>query len=157
MLKFKDIKIIRKIQFGFLILAAVSTFIAINSFFQMNNTKSEKESLFTEFLQPQNKIHELYNRFKTIQFTLVKFSVSGFESQFPEYIKLIGREKAAADSAFTYLASKEFDPKVKADIAEIKKTWLNYKTVVIDAILSAGLMKDFEMASVVATTSAEEV
>ncbi len=157
MLKFKDIKIIRKIQFGFFIIAAVSTIIAINSFIQMNSTKKEKEALFTEFIKPQNKIHELYNRFKNIQFTLVKFSVSGFESQFPDYIKLIGNEKAAADSVFKYLSAQDFDPKVKTDIAEIQKTWTNYKTVVIDAILSAGLMKDFEMASVVATTSAEEI
>ncbi|PKL81424.1 MAG: hypothetical protein CVV24_15325 [Ignavibacteriae bacterium HGW-Ignavibacteriae-3] len=155
--KFKDIKIIRKIQVGFFVIAAVSTVIAINSFIQMNNAKRDKESLFTEFLQPQYKIHELYTRFQTIQFTLVKFSISGFEDQFPDLIKKIGSEKAAVDSVFKYLSAKEFDQNVKDNISDVQKTWINYKTVVIDAILSAGLMKDFEMASVVTTTSAEEI
>ncbi|MHB8929154.1 MAG: HAMP domain-containing methyl-accepting chemotaxis protein [Melioribacteraceae bacterium] len=157
MFNLKNVKVIRKIQIGFLIIATVSTIIAINSFYQMNKATKEKEALFTEFLQPQNKIHELDSKFKTIQFTLMKFSVAAFQSEFAADIKFISKEKTSADSIFKYLSTKEFDPKVKKDIEEIQKTWVNYKTVVIDAILSAGLMQDYEMASVVATTSGEEV
>ncbi|MEW6702479.1 MAG: methyl-accepting chemotaxis protein [Bacteroidota bacterium] len=157
MLNLKNVMLVRKIQLGFLLIAAVSAIIAINSFIQMNNSEKDKEALFTEFLQPKNRINELYNKFKTIQFTLMKFSMPGFESTLNENIKFIGQEKAAADSVFKYLSALNFDPQTKKDVEEIQKIWTNYKTVVIDAILSAGLMKDFEMASVVTTTSGEEV
>lgn len=157
MKKFKDITIVRKIQFGFLLIAVVSIMIAVESFIQMNKTESQKNNLFNDFVQPENYIQDLNKKFQQIQFTLMKFAVPGFEADINKNMKFINTEKASVDSIFKNLETKDFNAQAKANIAEIKKVWSNYKTVVVDAILSAGLMKDYEMASVITTTSGEEI
>jgi methyl-accepting chemotaxis protein len=154
---FKNMSLVRKIQCGFLIIGAISAIIAINSFYRMKSAQADKEALFGEFLEPSTKINELHSSFKTIQFTLMKFSISSFESSLNDNIKLITSEKAKVDTVFKYLMAKNFNDQVNKNILEINKVWTNYKTVVIDAILSAGLMKDYEMAGVVTTTSGEEI
>jgi methyl-accepting chemotaxis protein len=157
MKKFNDISIVRKIQLGFLLIAVVSTIIAVESFVQMNKTENQENNLLNDFIQPENYIQDLNKKFQHIQFTLMKFSVPGFEADISKNMKAINSEKAAVDSIFKYLETKDFNAQAKTNIAEIKKIWGNYKTVVVDAILSAGIMKDYEMASVITTTSGEEI
>lgn len=157
MIRFKDVKLMRKIQIGFLLIATVSTVIAVDSFLQMNRTENKKAALVSEYFQPQQEIHKLVNDFKSIQFTCLKFAVAGFESSIQQNMKTVQTEKAKIDSSFAFLSKKEFDPKVKAEITASQKIWANYKSNVVDAILSAGLMKDYEMASVITTTSGEEI
>ncbi|MBX3006668.1 MAG: methyl-accepting chemotaxis protein [Melioribacteraceae bacterium] len=153
----QKMKLIRKIQLSVFFIAAVSTMIAIVAFVELKNTDTNKELLFNEFLTPQKKINELYNRFKGIQFTLLKFSIPDFTSSTEENMKFISKEKAAIDTIFKYLQSQEFDPQVKTEIENVGKIWVNYKNVVVDAILSAALMQDLEMATVITTTSGEEI
>jgi methyl-accepting chemotaxis protein len=157
MKKFKDITIVRKIQFGFLLIAVVSTIIAMESFIQMTKTENQKNNLFNDCVQPENYIQNLNKKFQQIQFTLMKFAVPGFEADINKNMKFINTEKASVDSIFKYLETKDFDAQAKTNLAEIKKIWGNYKSVVVDAILSAGIMKDYEMASVITTTSGEEI
>jgi methyl-accepting chemotaxis protein len=153
----QKMKLIRKIQLSVFFIAAVSTMIAIVAFVELKNTDTNKELLFNEFLTPQKKINELYNRFKGIQFTLLKFSITDFTSSTEENMKFISTEKAAIDTIFKYLKSQEFDPQVKSEIENVGKIWVNYKNVVVDAILSAALMQDLEMATVITTTSGEDI
>ncbi len=157
MLKFKNVKLVRKVQLGFAIIALVSTVIAVNSFFQMQETYNQKESLMNDYFHPQHQIQDLFKRFNNIQFICLKFANPGFESSIQENMKLVQEEKAQIDSVFAFFAKKKLEPKMKEEIEAVKKVWTNYKSVVLDAIISAGLMKDYEMASVVTTTSGEEI
>jgi methyl-accepting chemotaxis protein len=154
---FRRMKLVRKIQLSIFFIAGVSTIIAGISFLEFTSTSSNKEALFNEFLEPQTKINELTNRFKNIQFTLLKFSIPDFASSTEANMKYISQEKAQVDSIFAYLNSAQFDTSIKTEIDALKKVWLNYKNVVVDAILSAGLMQDYEMAAVITTTSGEEI
>ena len=156
-LNFKNVKLVRKIQISFLLIAVVSTVIAVSSYFQMNSTESQKSALFKDFLTPEHKIYLMYNQFKDIKFVLSKVASPSFASDIDKNIKFINSSKASVDSSFKYFSSMQFDPKINNEIKDINKTWVNYKNVVIDAILSAGLMKDFEMASVITTTSGEQI
>jgi len=153
----KNIKFVQKIQLGFLLIAIVSTIIALNSFIRMNQTASKKDELFSEFLKPQTKINELYNRFKNIQFIALKFSIPAFKNSSTQNIQFIQKEKVSIDSIFIYLTSKNFGDSEKKAVEDTKAIWVNYKNVVLDAIISAGLMNDYEMAAVVTTSSGEEI
>jgi methyl-accepting chemotaxis protein len=157
MTNFKNIKFVQKIQLGFLLIAIVSTIIALNSFIRMNQTEGKKDELFSEFIEPQTKINDLYNKFKNIQFIALKFSIPAFQSSSAQNIQFIQKEKASIDSIFSYLSSKNFGESEKKAVADTKVIWVNYKNVVLDAIISAGLMNDFEMAAVVTTSSGEEI
>jgi methyl-accepting chemotaxis protein len=156
-LNFKNVKLVRKIQASILLIALVSTVIAVSSFVEMGSTEDKKSVLFKDLLQPENKIYQMYNEFKEIKFVLSKIASPSFADAIDKNIQFITSEKTNVDSAFKFFSTREFDPKIKDEITAINKTWVNYKNVVIDAILSAGLMKDYEMASVITTTSGEEV
>ncbi len=157
MIKYKDIKMVRKIQMSLLIISAVGTIIALTSYFSMNMVQGNQTQYIEENVQPESKINELYTSFKNIKYTCVKIATPGFESQISTNIDYVQKQKALIDTVFSFLKNAHLEQKVVDDIAGIEKTWKDYKSTVIDAILSAGLMKDFEMAGVVTTTSGEEI
>jgi hypothetical protein len=111
--KFKDINLVRKIQVGFMLIACVSTIIAVSSYFQMAKTEKQKYELFNNFLQPENKIYEVYNRFKDIKFKMSKIASPTFSSSIDANMKYINQEKANVESAFKYFSTKEFDKEIK--------------------------------------------
>ena len=71
----KNLKFVRKIQFSFLIIAVISSFIALNDYLQMNEFDDAKNSIFQDYIAPMEKIDELYSQFQKIQFLMLKFSV----------------------------------------------------------------------------------
>ncbi len=157
MFRYKDIKLVRKIQLAILGIAGVSTIIAIVALAQIIRVKGQKTDLNESYFNPKNQIQQLYLNFRTIQYACMKFSISGFESSSHENIKFIEERKKMIDTTFKQLGSLEFDVKIKNSIEETKKVWKEYKNVVVDAVVSAGLMADHEMAAVITTTSGEEI
>lgn len=154
---FKDVKFVRKIQFGFLIIAAISTIIVANDLLQMRFFKESRAKIDKEVNQPKDALEEVIAEYRSVQFNLLKFSIKDFSSQFPSYVDVITKQKKKIDELLEKLSGYSGDETVTADIVKAKTIWKNYKNVVADAIMSAGLTQDFEMAAVVATTSGQEV
>lgn len=157
MLSFKNIKLVRKIQLAILGIAGVSTIIAVVALIQIIRVKEQKVDLNESYFNPKDQIQKIDLNFRTIQYACMKFSIAGFESSSQENIKFIEERKKVIDAAFKQLSEKTSDPKVKTSLEEIQKVWKEYKNTVVDAVVSAGLMNDKEMASVITTTSGEDV
>lgn len=156
-IKFKDIKLVRKIQVSILIIASVSTVIAAIALVQMFQVEKQKTELNDVYFKPKQEIYKLYYNFRSIQYACMKFAISGFESSSQENIKFIQSKKNNIDSTFKYLAKLKFNDEVDRSIESTQKVWVEYKNVVVDAIISAGLMNDKDMATVISTTSGEEI
>lgn len=154
---FRHLKLLQKIQISILGLAIVSTIIAVSSLISAISVGSKKESLNNNYFAPKNEISKLFTNFRSIQYACMKFSISGFESAAQENIKYIETQKKEIDSSFARLLKVGFEGKLKESVESTAKVWKEYKNVVVDAIISAGLMNDKEMASVVTITSGEEI
>jgi methyl-accepting chemotaxis protein len=153
----KNLKLVQKIQMAIFGIAAASTLIACTALFEMFRVESQKEELNSSYFQPKHEIKELFLNFKSIQYAGMKFAIAGFETQSQANIKYIEIRKKAIDSTFARLEKMEFNEELKNGIAATFKVWKDYKNGVIDAVISAGLMNDHEMASVISTTSGEEL
>ena len=154
---YKNLKVIRKIQFGFLLIGAIATFIAVDNYFQMNKLNTGKDKIFNDIIAPRTQITNIYNDFQKTQFTLLKFSIAEFSDNFKTYIQEVNEYKQHVDKNLKSLISGTKNEKIKKTLIEVKKIWENYKNIVVDGIISAGMMKNYEMAAVVSVSSGEEV
>lgn len=152
-----NVKFKLKIQIAFLIIAAISTLIVSNDLFQMRYFKQSREKVDKEVIQPKDALEQIIAEYRSLQFNLLKFSIKDFAGQFPQYIDGVTKQKKKIDDLLEQLSQYSGDQLVTDDIAKAKNIWKNYKNVVADAIISAGLTQDFEMAAVIATTSGQEV
>jgi methyl-accepting chemotaxis protein len=157
MTAWKDIRFVRKIQIGFLLIATIATIIVLNDLFRVRTFSNAQDTLENQVNIPRNNIDQISQEFSQIQFTLLKFSIKEFEPQFPTFFQDVTKEKAKIDTLVAKLDIYKDSPELGESVKNIKTIWKNYKNVVADAIISAGMMKDFEMAAVVATSSGEEV
>ena len=157
-MKFQNkLKLIHKIQLSVFFIAAVSTLITFVAFFGFKEIEQKEKALINDFLEPQKRMQELYGNFKEIQFTLLKFSIPDYASSAAENMKFINYQKSEIDSLFAFLIFKEFDLSSEEKIAGAKKSWDEYRNVVIDAVVSAGIMQDYETATYISSTSGEEI
>lgn len=156
-LNFKNLKLVRKIQVAVLGISVVSTIIAVAALIAMFKVNDLRNDLNTSYFEPKNEIQKIQSNFRSIQFTCMKFAVGGFESSSQENIKTIESLKKEIDSTYAKLNKVDFDERIKIGFSNTEKVWKEYKNVVVDAIISAGLMNDIEMASVITTTSGEEL
>ena len=131
MFRYKDIKLVRKIQLAILGIAGVSTIIAIVALAQIIRVKGQKTDLNESYFNPKNQIQQLYLNFRTIQYACMKFSISGFESSSHENIKFIEERKKMIDTTFKQLGSLEFDVKIKNSIEETKRFGKNTKMLLL--------------------------
>ena len=153
----KDIKFVRKIQAGFLLLAVISSILITINYSQLYRMSNIKSALFTEYVQPQQVIDETYINYQTIQSLMMQFSMHAFASKFSANNAKLNKLKTNIDSSLKYLLSSNFNSKTKKEITEVSKIWGDYKSYVIDAILSASATQSYDMASDIATSSGEEV
>ena len=153
----KNLKFIRKIQLGFLLLGAISTLIALSDIYQINKMTNSKAALYTEFIQPKEKIDEAYLEFQKIQFIMLKFSIPEFQSDFSNNIAAYNFHKKKVDELLDSLNTFQFEEDVLVKITDISSIWSNYKNIVADAIISASASQTYDMAAIIATTSGEEV
>ncbi len=153
----KNLKFVRKIQLGFLILGTISTLIAISDIFQISKMTSSKAALYTEFINPKGDVDEVYLEFQKIQFIMLKFSIPEFSDEFKNNISSYNFHKERIDAKLDSLTNHEFNEEVKANLANIKSIWSDYKNMVADAIISASASHTYDMAAIIATSSGEEV
>ncbi len=154
---YRNLKVIRKIQLGFFLIGAIAAFIAVNSYLQMNSVSSSKDKIFEDIITPRAKITDIYNRFQKTQFTLLKFSIAEFSDSFKMYIQDVNEYKKQVDETLKSLIKETKNEKIKKTLKEVQSIWENYKNIVVDGIISAGMMKNYEMAAVVSLSSGEEV
>lgn len=154
---FQNLKFIRKIQLGFLLIAVISAMIAGNDYLQMNTFEEAKDSIFEEYVQPREQISELYSEFQKVQFIMLKFSIAEFADNFQVDVQSFNNHKSRIDTLLVNLEKSTLSENALAELAEVKTIWQNYKNLVADGIVSAAVTGNYEMAAVVATTSGEEV
>ena len=153
----KDIKFVRKIQFGFLLLAAISAILVVINYYQLNQMSNVKDDLFSEYVKPQQVIDETYTNFQSIQSLMMQFSMPAFAAKFKDNNEKLNNLKTDIDHSLNYLMTSNFNSKIKKEITEVSKIWGDYKSFVIDAILSASVTQSYDMASDIATSSGQEV
>ncbi len=153
----KNIKFVRKIQGGFLLLAAISTIIVASGYIHLNKTYSIKKDLFTEYVVPTQKVDQMYADFQSIQYLMMQFSMPGFSSAFQANANKLTILKTSVDSSLSFLLAANLSDSVKNELTEVSNIWKDYKNIVVDAIVSASVTGNYEMASDIATTSGEEV
>jgi len=150
-------KFVRKIQMAFLLIAGVAAIIVVNDFIQLKKTANSKDQLFAEFIQPKIVMDEIYTQFNQLQFELLKFSIPSFESDLEKNIEATKKYKESIDSELNKLLAYKLNEDILKNLKEVQSQWTNYKNVVADAILSAGVTKNYEMAAIISVTSGVEV
>lgn len=153
----KNLKFVRKIQLGFLLLGAISTVIALSDMFQINRMKHSKTDLYTDFINPREVVEDLYSEFQKTQFIMLKFSISEFSNEFKNNVAAYNFHKDKIDNLLDSLSQQNFSKEVIEDLKVVKSIWSDYKNIVADAIISASASGTYDMAAVIATTSGEEV
>jgi len=119
---------------------------------------SEKlDDIFSQYVKPQKITADIYGQFQSIQFLMLQLSMEGFTDKFTENMALYKEKTEFIDSKIENLIEANYSDQITSDIKVVKNVWGNYKTVVADAIIGSSVMKDFEMAAIIATTSGEEV
>ncbi len=157
MIKLKDLKFVRKIQVSLTILGFFSTLVVVVGILGVLNLSDKKDEIFTQYVEPQKLAADIYGQFQSIQFIMLQLSMEGFTDKFNENMSLYKEKTEFIDSKIENLIEANYSEKITADIKVVKSIWGNYKTVVADAIIGSSVMKDFEMAAIIVTTSGEEV
>jgi len=157
MIKLKDLKFVRKIQASLTILGFFSALVVVVGILGVLNLSNKKDAIFTEYVEPQKIAADIYGQFQSIQFIMLQLSMEGFTDKFNENMTLYKEKTEFIDSKIENLIEANYSEQITADIKVVKSIWGNYKTVVADAIIGSSVMKDFEMAAIIATTSGEEV
>jgi len=157
MIKLKDLKFVRKIQVSLTILGLFSTLVVIVGIFGVLNLSQKKDDIFSQYVKPQKITADIYGQFQSIQFLMLQLSMEGFIDKFTENMALYKEKTEFIDSKIENLIEANYSDQITSDIKVVKNVWGNYKTVVADAIIGSSVMKDFEMAAIIATTSGEEV
>ncbi len=153
----KNIKFVRKIQLGFIILGAISAFIAVSDIYQISKMSSSKSDLYSEFFNPKEHADLISREFQKIQFIMLKFSIAEFSGDFKNNINAFNLHKDNIDYLLDSLSQSHFNDSVLTKLGGIKDIWEEYKFLVADAIISASASHTYDMAAVIATTSGEEV
>jgi methyl-accepting chemotaxis protein len=154
---FKDLKFVRKIQWGFTALSAICTVIVVLSYFQVTKMIDIKDSIFDEYIHPQESMFQLSSNFNQTQYLMLQFSIPEYASKFVENANAYNNLKSEMDAKIDSLLNEDFKEEFLAEIKNIQSEWNDYKMMVADAILSAAATQSFDMAADIATTSGEEV
>ena len=157
MVNLKDLSFKVKIQASFFLLAAISTIMVVNDLYHFIQLSRISDTLNHKIIVSREYMTDIQTEFQDMQFYLLKFSIPGFEDQFENNFKQVDESKKQISK--TMLLVKE---SLLADIFEehsqnFDKILNEYFGNVVDGTLSAAAMKDFEMASYIATTSGEEL
>jgi methyl-accepting chemotaxis protein len=153
---FRNLKIIRKIQFGFLLIAAISTLLAVNDYYEFHLAQNVNNKIFNEFIRPSQRIASLTGKLNEIQTWMLKLSNPKFESVFDNGIQRVQLLKKELDEEFKHFQEKYKGTDFEKYILQVKKEWDNYNSNVSDGIISASSMKLFDMAADIATSEGEK-
>ncbi len=113
---------------------------------------SIKKLLSQESISPH-----IQNEFQNVQIYLLKFSIPGFENQFTDNMGEVEKSKKMINKAMISVSDSLFKDIFEEHSQNLKNILNEYYGLVIDGTLSAAAMKDFEMASYIATTTGVEL
>ncbi len=153
----KKFKFVRKVQIGFLVLGIVATLIVGDILYQINSMEQVKDKMFQEFIKPKSKIEKIFSDFRKVQFMMLKFSIPQFAETFNEDMKKYEALTKKVDSEIKDLEKSLNNDLLKEDFKQINQLKEQYKNLVCDAIISAAVSQNYEMAADIATTSGEEI
>ncbi|MEG8945539.1 HAMP domain-containing methyl-accepting chemotaxis protein [Rosettibacter firmus] len=156
MVSLKNLKFKAKLRVSYFILGAICTIVILNDLVQMYKINNYKNQIYIDYISPSNDIDLIFREFEGIQNTLLKFSIPSFESQLDKNLSTLNQTKTLIDSSLSELLNKYKGTDVERDLNEVKKSWNEYKSLVIDGTISAAAIKDYEIAAEIATTSGEE-
>jgi len=157
MINIKDLKFVRKIQGSLTIIGAFSTIVVVVGILGVLRVSAKKDAIFSEYVEPQKQISDIYSKFQSVQFTMLQLSMAEFADKFNENIGSYSGKAESIDTSIAVLIKNNFSEEITKDMEEVAGIWNNYKSVVADAIISSAVIKDFEMAAIIATSSGEEV
>lgn len=156
--KLNNLKFVRKIQIGFLIIAVISTFIALNDYVRISAFETTKENIFSDYMEPMVELKEMYTEFQQMQFVLLQLSIPEFADEFSKNVQTYRGFSADFDSSLVNLGETQFNNEViETALTDIQTIWQNYKGLVADGIISASASQMFDMAAIIAATSGKEV
>ncbi len=154
---FKNLRFVRKIQGGFFALSVILALVMFTSFILLNRMSSLQDEIFKEYVIPQNQIEELYSQFQKTQFLMMQFSMEEFANKFNDNVKEYEKYKTSIDSYIDSLLNSNLSSGLTDELSKVKQSWTEYKTIVVDAILSASVTHNYEMAADISVTSGEEI
>lgn len=147
----------RKVEVAFFALAAVSTLTIFFALFNLIRLSDNNAETTKQYVVPSEKLNNIYQAFQHQQFHLMKFSIPEYKEKFQENIADVQLNRKLIDSLVTEFKEVASDENIKKYSDEIEKTFKEYNNLVVDATLSAAAMQDFEMASMIASTSGDEI
>lgn len=157
MMKFKDLKFVRKIQWSLAIIGVFSTIVVVVGIMGVLGVSSVKDQIFSEYVEPQKELSDIYSQFQSVQFIMLQLSMAEFVDKFNQNMANYSERAENIDTAIVRLIKNNYSKEITNNIKVVENIWGNYKAVVADAIIGSSVMRDFEMASIIATTSGEEV
>jgi len=153
----KNLSFAKKIQFGFALLGFVCTVIVSFGFIQILKMSQAKETIFADYITPIQLINEVEQDFTHIQFLMMQSSIPAFQANFNQIYSEYTTKKQYIKGVLDSLTKMNFDPKVLANINEVKSIWDEYTMIVADGIVSAAVSGSYDMAADIATSSGEEI
>ncbi len=150
-------KFVRKVQLGFFSLGAVATLIVGNILYQINSMEEVKDKMFNEFIRPKSEIEKIFSDFRKVQFMMLKFSIPQFAESFNEDMKKYEALSKGVDQKIKELESSLHNDMLKKDFEKIRELRSKYKNLVCDAIISASVSQNYDMAADIATSAGEEI
>jgi methyl-accepting chemotaxis protein len=157
MINFKNLKFVRKIQGSLTIIGLFSTVVVVVGILGVLRVSTQKDAIFSEYVEPQKQISDIYSNFQSVQFKMLQLSMAEFADKFNENMANYGEKSESIDSAIVKLIASNYSDEITSDMKEVATIWENYKEVVADAIISSAVIRDFQMAAIIATSSGEEV
>lgn len=156
-LRFKNLNFSNKIKLSVFLIAAVATLAIIFSLTNLIRVSNLNKNLNDQYFIPAEKLNHLYYAFLTQQNALMKFSIPEFQDQFNENAQVVIENRKNFDAEFNVLLSLFEEGELTEELQTMQNTIKEYNSLVVDGTLSAAAIKDFEMASLIASTSGEEV
>jgi len=156
-IRFKNLNFSNKIQLSVFLIASVATIAIIFSLINLIKVSNLNRDLNDKYFIPSEKLNNLYEAFLTQQNALMKFSIPEFQDQFNENANVVIENRKNFDNEIKTFLQFFDDEELKDELKNLQNTVKEYNTLVVDGTLSAATIKDFEMASVIASTSGEEV
>lgn len=156
-LRFKNLNFSNKIRLSVFLIAAVATLAIIFSLANLIRVSNLNKDLNDHYFLPAEKLNHLYESFLTQQNALMKFSIPEFQDQFNENAQVVLENRKHFDAEFNVLLGLFEEGELTEELLTIQNTIKEYNSLVVDGTMSAAAIKDFDMASVIASTSGEEV
>ncbi|MDP2363464.1 MAG: HAMP domain-containing protein, partial [Ignavibacteria bacterium] len=157
MLNLKDKSFKFKIQASFFVVAAIVTLLILNDIYNFNRLSRNSDNLNNKVLLSREYMMVVQSEFQNLQLNLLKFSIPGFENQFDKNVQSVNESKKRILETMSLAKDSSLLEIFDSHAENFDKIINEYFGLVVDGTLSAAAMKDFEMASYIATTSGEAV